>query len=145
MAPLIDSAVQTSPVHPRGFCPPPPGGAEVVFLGRTRRESHPTHGGLQRLHYQVHVDLTATLLRELAEEAAERWDLSAVRVQHATGDVGIGEASVCIEVISDHRGAGFDACRWLIDTVKARVPIWKQEVWEDGTTWVDGTPVMDQP
>ena len=144
MPPTIETAMRPGPVRPLGFSPPPPGGAEVVFVGRTRSESHPSHGGLRHLYYQAHGDLAAAVLRELAEEALQRWDLSAVRVQHAEGIVGIGEASVCIELVSGHRGEGFEACRWLIDTLKARVPIWKQEVWEGGTTWRDGNPVTEQ-
>lgn len=132
------------PVQPMGFSPAPPGGAEVVFVGRTRAESHPTHGGLRHLEYQAHTDMAASLLKEMAQAAAARWDLSAVRLHHAEGVVGIGEASVCIEVVSGHRGEGFEACRWLIDTLKARVPVWKREVWTDGTTWVDGHPVTGQ-
>jgi molybdopterin synthase catalytic subunit len=88
--------------------------------------------------------MATAILRELADEAVARWNLSAVRLQHAEGVVGIGEASVCIELVSGHRGDGFEACRWLIDTLKMRVPLWKQEVWADGTTWVDGHPVTEQ-
>ncbi|MDP6986662.1 MAG: molybdenum cofactor biosynthesis protein MoaE [Phycisphaerales bacterium] len=144
MPAAIETAMRSGPVQPAGFTPPPPGGAEVVFVGRTRSELHPTHGSLQHLKYQAHTDMAAAMLQGLAEEAASRWNLSAVRVQHAEGVVGVGQASVCIEVVSDHRSEGFEACRWLIDTLKAQVPIWKQEVWADGTTWVDGHPVTEQ-
>tara|TARA_B100002003_G_scaffold220967_1_gene223643 strand:- start:191 stop:628 length:438 start_codon:yes stop_codon:yes gene_type:complete len=144
MPPTIEIAMKPDPVRPLGFSPRPSGGAEVVFVGRTRAESHPTHGSLKHLDYRAHTDMATAVLRELADEAVARWNLSAVRLQHAEGVVGIGEASVCIELVSGHRGDGFEACRWLIDTLKMRVPIWKQEVWADGTTWVDGHPVTEQ-
>lgn len=141
--PLIETSMQPGSVTPLGFDPMPQGGAEVVFVGRTRGESHETHGDLQHLDYDAHTEMAAELLQSLAMEAAERWSLSAVRLQHAQGIVRVGEASVSIEVVSGHRAEGFEACRWLIDTLKCRVPIWKQEIWEDGTTWVDGTPVTE--
>jgi molybdopterin synthase catalytic subunit len=142
--PFIETSMHSEPVRPLGFDPIPPGGAEVVFVGRTRGESHPSHGELLYLDYDAHTEMAAGLLQELAEEAATRWSLSAVRLQHAKGIVRVGEASVSIEVVSGHRVKGFEACQWLIDTLKSRVPIWKQEVWADGTTWVDGTPVTEE-
>ncbi|MDP7069924.1 MAG: molybdenum cofactor biosynthesis protein MoaE [Phycisphaerales bacterium] len=140
-APLIETTLHDGPVRGRGFDLHPSGGADVCFLGRTRAETHPRHGSLVCLDYEVHADMAEQQLADLAREAAGRWPLLAVRIQHASGRIAPGEASVAIEVLAGHRGEGFEACRWLIDTLKIRVPIWKREVWQDGTTWVDGTPV----
>ncbi len=113
----------------------------MCFIGRTRGETHPQHGPLVCLDYEVNADMAERILADLAKEAATRWSLLAVRIQHAFGRIAPGEASVVIEVLAGHRAEGFEACRWLIDTLKARAPIWKQEVWQDGTTWVDGAAV----
>jgi molybdopterin synthase catalytic subunit len=61
-------------------------------------------------------------------------------VVHRLGRLEIGEASVVIAVASAHRAAAFEACRWLIDTLKRTVPIWKKEHFEDGAVWADGEP-----
>jgi len=67
-----------------------------------------------------------------------------VRIVHRLGRLAIGETSVLIVVASEHRGAAFDACRWLIDTLKRTVPIWKKEFFEDGAVWADGEPFPDE-
>lgn len=141
--PQVAEAILTNqPVSPLGFSVHGATGAEVIFLGRTREEQHPTHGALQHLAYDAHHLLARQTMGILLEEAIARWPLHAARVQHATGTVRPGEASVCIEVFAAHRAEGFEACRWLIDTLKKRVPIWKKEVWSDGTTWAEGTPIQ---
>ena len=76
-------------------------------------------------------------LREIAEEAERRWECR-VAVRHRTGRLEIGEPSVLIAVSCAHRAAAFDACRYVIDTLKQTVPIWKKEVWEDGEVWIEG-------
>jgi molybdopterin synthase catalytic subunit len=76
-------------------------------------------------------------LNELRDHAISNWGLLDVAVVHRIGRVDLGEASVAIAVASEHRAAAFDAGRWLIDTLKEQVPIWKKEVWSDGSTeWV---------
>ncbi len=64
-----------------------------------------------------------------------------VRIHHAVGEVPVGEASVLVQVVCGHRAKAFEACRFLIDRLKATAPIWKQELWADGTSWSKGTPV----
>ncbi len=144
-SPHIETFLCQEPVSARGLDTHGTSGAEVVFIGRTRGERHPDHGALRHLTYECHEPMAVTILQELAEEASTTWHLERVRVQHAVGVVPPGAASVAIEVLAGHRGEGFEACRWLIDTLKQRLPIWKQEVWEDGTTWVEGQPVEPRP
>lgn len=134
---LLDQPVQYEPLAPF----PQPAGGECVFLGRTRLEQHPEHGRLSHLSYEAYKPLARAAMRQLADEATARYDCLAVRLHHALGDVPVGEASVLVQVVCGHRGEAFDACRLLIDALKERVPIWKQEVWEDGTTWAKGTTV----
>jgi molybdopterin synthase catalytic subunit len=74
----------------------------------------------------------------LAEGALEEFKVREVAIVHRVGRLEIGETSVLIVVASAHRGPGFEACRWVIDTLKRRVPIWKKEYFEDGAVWADG-------
>ena len=115
------------------------GGGECVFFGRTRAEVHPGHGRLVRLSYEVYQPLAEHMLMELANRAAVQFECLAVRIHHAVGEVPPGEASVIVQTLCGHRAEAFDACRMLIDRLKVEVPIWKKEVWEDGTTWSQGT------
>jgi molybdopterin synthase catalytic subunit len=79
-------------------------------------------------------------MEELAEQALSRFPIRDVAILHRLGRLEIGETSVLIVVASAHRAAAFDACRWLIDTLKRTVPIWKKEYFEDGVVWADGEP-----
>jgi molybdopterin synthase catalytic subunit len=80
----------------------------------------------------------------LAEQALTKFQVRDVALVHRLGRLEIGETSVLIVVASAHRAAAFDACRWLIDTLKRTVPIWKKEHFEDGAVWADGDPFPEQ-
>jgi molybdopterin synthase catalytic subunit len=116
-------------------------GGECIFVGRTRPEINTAHGELLALQYDCYQEMAENELRKLAEEAINRFEARHVRVTHSVGRVAIDEASVVIAVASDHRDDAFTACRFMIDLLKQRVPIWKQEMWADGTTWKDGVPL----
>jgi molybdopterin synthase catalytic subunit len=77
-------------------------------------------------------------MEALAEQALGQFQVRDVVIVHRLGRLEIGETSVLIVVASAHRAAAFDACRWLIDTLKKTVPIWKKEYFEDGAVWADG-------
>jgi len=79
-------------------------------------------------------------MEQLAQQSLSRYPIRDVRIVHRLGRLHIGETSVYIAVASAHRAAAFDACRWLIDTLKKTVPIWKKEYFEDGAIWADGEP-----
>jgi molybdopterin synthase catalytic subunit len=79
-------------------------------------------------------------MKSLVRQAAEQFQIRDVSLIHRLGRLQIGETSVLIVVASAHRAAAFDACRWLIDTLKRTVPIWKKEYFEDGAVWADGEP-----
>jgi molybdopterin synthase catalytic subunit len=81
------------------------------------------------------------MLEALARDAVQKHGCFAVRIHHALGEVPPGEASVLVQVACPHRAAAFEACRFLIDRLKAEAPIWKREVWHDGATWSPGAPV----
>jgi molybdopterin synthase catalytic subunit len=79
-------------------------------------------------------------LQDLAAEAKQQFAIRDVAIVHRLGRIEIGESSVLIAVFSAHRAAAFDACRWVLDTLKRTVPIWKKEFFEDGAVWADGEP-----
>ncbi|MCA9145279.1 MAG: molybdenum cofactor biosynthesis protein MoaE [Planctomycetaceae bacterium] len=110
-------------------------GAVVLFLGTTREFTR----GRQTLslNYECYAEMAEKKLAELDATAHERWPLVATSIVHRVGHLGLGEASVAIAVSSAHREDAFEAGKWLIDTLKEVVPIWKQENWADGATeWV---------
>lgn len=120
----------------------PEAGAVVLFLGTTRRLTNGRE--TVQLQYEAYQDMAQRELSRLESEARQRWPLTECLVVHRLGMVPLGEASVAIVVASPHRREGFEAGQWLIDTLKERVPIWKQEKWTDGTTeWVHPTPVSN--
>ncbi len=140
--PTIDVCIFDQPVGMVEADPfPHDAGAECVFLGRTRGETHPRHGQLTLLRYQAYRPLADRTLSDLAMEATRRFDCMLVRIHHAVGAVPVGQASVLVQVVCGHRAKAFEACRFLIDRLKATAPIWKQELWADGTSWSQGTPV----
>ena len=110
-------------------------GAVLLFLGVTRR--HTDGRETTTLHYDAYEEMALQELRSLRSEACEKWELAECHIIHRLGEVPLGEASVAIVTASAHRKPAFEAGEWLIDTLKRRVPIWKQEHWADGTTdWV---------
>ena len=83
-------------------------------------------------------------MQSLAMQARERFAVRGVSIIHRFGRLEIGETSVLIAVASAHRAAAFEACRWIIDTLKKTVPIWKKEYFEDGAVWADGEPFPEE-
>jgi molybdopterin synthase catalytic subunit len=113
-------------------------GALVVFDGVVRNNTH----GRQTLHldYEAYEEMALTQMRQLAAESLTRFEVRDVAVVHRLGRLEIGESSVLIVVASAHRAAAFEACRWIIDTLKRTVPIWKKEAFADGVVWAPGEP-----
>jgi len=117
-------------------------GAAVVFEGVVRNNTR----GRRTLYldYEAYEAMALKKMLALSGEARERFGVRAVSIVHRLGRLEIGETSVLIVVASAHRGAAFEACRWLIDTLKKTVPIWKKEHFEDGAVWADGEPFPDE-
>lgn len=134
----IDAAAQRI-----GLEDPAAGGA-VTFEGwvRNHNDSRP----VTRLDYQAYGPLAEDEGEAILDEARARFALRAARCVHRTGALAIGDMAVWVGVSADHRDAAFSACRWIIDEVKRRVPIWKNEHYADGESgWLhpDNTPVGD--
>jgi len=113
----------------------PAAGAVVLFVGAVRDRSE-GRLGVSRLSYEVYPETVEAVIAEIAAAASEKWPLLAVAVEHRSGDVMVGEASVAVAVSSAHRADAFEAARYLIDELKARAPIWKKEHWPGGAEWV---------
>ena len=117
-------------------------GAVCVFEGIVRNNTR----GRQTLYlvYEAYEQMALTQMRGLAAEAAVKFGVREVALVHRLGRLEIGETSVLVAVASAHRGAAFDACRWVIDSLKKTVPIWKKEHFIDGAVWADGEPFPDE-
>lgn len=115
----------------------PESGASVVFTGTARNHS-PGREGVTHLEYEAYPEHVEAKIAEIVDDARNRWPLHHVAVAHRTGRVEIGEPSVVVALSSAHRQAAFAGCRFIIDELKARAPIWKKETWSAGSEWVEG-------
>ena len=117
-------------------------GAVVVFDGIVRNHSR----GRRTLYldYEAYEEMAIRQMRDLAAKARDRFGARQITMVHRLGRLEIGETSVLIVVASAHRSAAFEACRWLIDTLKQTVPIWKRETFVDGAVWAPGEPFPDE-
>jgi molybdopterin synthase catalytic subunit len=113
-------------------------GAAVVFEGVVR--NHTRGRKTLYLDYEAYEEMALRQMQGLGEQATKKFEIRDVALVHRLGRLQIGETSVLIVIVSAHRAAAFDACRWLIDTLKRTVPIWKKEYFEDGAVWADGEP-----
>ena len=122
------------------FCDDPAAGGIDVFIGTTRAETGADGRELVALDYEAYPEMALEQMHALARRAREKWPVLRLALLHRVGRVPLGEPSVVVAAACPHRAEAFEACRWLIDTLKADVPIWKKEVWSDGTgTWALGT------
>jgi molybdopterin synthase catalytic subunit len=92
------------------------------------------------LEYDAYPAMALAEMEKLALHALSAFAVRDLRIVHRIGRIEIGQSSVLIVVASAHRAAAFDACRWLIDSLKKTVPIWKKEFFADGAAWADGDP-----
>lgn len=111
-------------------------GGIVIFEGVVRDNARGKQ--VRYLEYDVYPEMATAQIREIVAEATQRWHVERVAVAHRVGRLEIGEASVIIVVAAPHRAEAFEACRYIIDTLKTRVPIWKKEVATNGEEWVEG-------
>lgn len=116
----------------------PAAGAVVVFLGVVRNHA-PGKQGVTHLVYEAYEELVESKIQELVVETREKWPVLKVAVQHRLGEVTLQEESVAVVVSASHRAEAFHAARYLIDELKARAPIWKQEHWQGNSEWIEGS------
>jgi molybdopterin synthase catalytic subunit len=124
-----------------GVVQDPSVGGIALFVGVVR--DHDEGAAVVSLDYSQHPTAEAALLR-CAEEAAAAYDVVALAVEHRVGHLEVGDLAVVVAVGAVHRGPALAACAWLIDTLKAEVPIWKEQRFASGSTaWV-GLPATDE-
>ena len=109
-------------------------GAIATFLGTVRAQSRDRN--VIALEYEAYEDMAEEVIAEIADEVQERYDLCKVAVMHRTGRVEVGETSVAIAVSAPHRQDALAACADMIEALKARVPLWKKELYEGGEEWI---------
>lgn len=114
-------------------------GALVLFYGVVRDNSMGHR--VDHLEYDAYPEMAEKVMRELAQEIVGRFPVTDIAIQHRTGRLEIGEASLLVAVSSPHRKEGFAAAAALVDRFKEVVPVWKKEVWEGGEEWIEGEPV----
>lgn len=109
-----------------------------VFIGTVRSQTKGKQ--VVRLEFEAYERMAVKEMRKIAEQAMSKWPVHKIAVHHRTGVLQVGDVPVVIAVSSAHRDAAFDACRYIIDTLKQTVPIWKKEVFADGEVWVAAHP-----
>ena len=113
-------------------------GALNVFIGTVRNQSQTKP--VVQLDFEAFDSMALKKMQQIAGEAASRWPIRKVAIVHRKGSLQIGDIAVVIAVSTPHRKASFEACEFLIDTLKEVVPIWKKEFFEDGAVWVAAHP-----
>lgn len=120
----------------------PEDGAVVVFEGIVRDHTRTRRAVF--LDYEAYEEMALKQMHALAQRALAQFEVRDVWLEHRLGRLQVGETSVLIVVASAHRAAAFEASRWLIDTLKRTVPIWKKEYFEDSAVWADGEPFPEE-
>ena len=96
---------------------------------------------MESLHYEAYGEMATEVLRRIGAAAHERFGLGALSLAHRTGDLAVGEIAVCVVVSAEHRAACFAAGPWIMDEIKAKLPVWKRESYADGEArWLEGEP-----
>ena len=116
----------------------PESGGIDIFIGTVRNA---TKGkAVVRLEFEAYEKMAIAEMEKIAQQACEKWPVQKVLIHHRTGVLQVGDVPVIIAVSAAHRAAAFEACRYIIDTLKKTVPIWKKEIFEDGEVWVAAHP-----
>lgn len=113
-------------------------GAVNVFVGTVRNNAHGKK--VVWLEYEAYESMAVAEIRKIIDDASHRWPLLGWAVSHRVGTLKPGEVSVAVAVSSPHRRESFEACQYIIDTLKEKAPIWKKEHFEDGEEWVSAKP-----
>ncbi len=116
----------------------PGAGGIDVFIGTVRNKTKDKL--VIHLEFEAYESMAIKEMQHIAEQARIKWDLHHIVIHHRIGILAVGDIPVIIAVSAAHRADAFDACRYIIDTLKETVPIWKKEVFEDGDVWVNAHP-----
>ncbi len=111
-------------------------GASVLFTGTVR--DHNEQDKVSKLHYEAYQEMAEKILQEIENEIHAKWKINKFVAIHRTGTLKVGEVSVAVAVSAEHRNEAFEACKFGIDSIKEKAPIWKKEFAESGTEWLEG-------
>ncbi len=111
-------------------------GASVLFTGTVR--DHNEQDKVSKLHYETYQEMAEKILQEIENEVHAKWKITKFIAIHRTGTLKVGEVSVAVAASSEHRKEAFEACKFGIDSIKEKAPIWKKEFSESGTEWLEG-------
>jgi len=111
-------------------------GASVLFTGTVR--DHNEEEKVSKLHYEAYQEMAEKILQEIENEVNSKWKINKFIAIHRTGTLKVGEVSVAVAVSSAHRKEAFEACKFGVDSIKEKAPIWKKEFAESGTEWSEG-------
>jgi molybdopterin synthase catalytic subunit len=109
-----------------------------IFVGTVRNQTKGKE--VLKLEFEAYEPMAIREMQKIADLVKAKWDIVGMAIHHRTGILEVGEIPVIIAVSSAHRGAAFEACRYIIDTLKETVPIWKKEYFADGEVWVNAHP-----
>ncbi|CAI0413990.1 unnamed protein product [Linum tenue] len=139
---ILDENVSVDIARYTNFVSAPQAGAITTFSGTTRD----TFDGktVVELRYEAYVPMAVRQIQSICSSARATWKIHAIAVAHRLGAVPVGETSVFIAVSAVHRGDALDACKFMIDELKATVPIWKKEVYSNGEVWKENSEFMER-
>ncbi|MBT9546696.1 MAG: molybdenum cofactor biosynthesis protein MoaE [Candidatus Sericytochromatia bacterium] len=130
---IVADPIEVTPLLAAVACPE--AGASSLFLGTVR--NHNKGKGVLFLEYECYPEMAVKEIAQIVAQARNNWELYQVGILHRVGRLQIGEVAVAIAISSAHRQASLEALQFCIDTLKATVPIWKKEYWEDGSIWLE--------
>jgi molybdopterin synthase catalytic subunit len=111
-------------------------GALSIFIGNVRNRGR--SGNISEIYYESYNKMAEQKMREIENETKTKWEIKKLVVFHRMGNIKVGETSIIIGVSSEHRNEAFEACEYVINNVKTRVPIWKKEISNESQKWVEG-------
>lgn len=111
-------------------------GAVSIFIGKIRNRGK--FGNVSEIYYEAYREMAEEKMREIENEARKKWNIKKLAAIHRIGNLKVGETSIIIGVCSEHRHEAFEACKYIINNVKNRVPIWKKEISDESQKWTDG-------
>jgi molybdopterin synthase catalytic subunit len=111
-------------------------GALSIFIGNVRNRGR--SGNISEIYYESYNKMAEQKMREIENETKTKWEIKKLVVFHRMGNIKVGETSIIIGVSSEHRNEAFEACKYVINNVKTRVPIWKKEISNESQKWVEG-------
>lgn len=111
-------------------------GALSVFIGNVRNRGR--SGNVSEIYYEAYSEMAEQEMREIENEAQTKWGIKKLVAIHRIGNIKVGESSIIIGVSSEHRHEAFEACKYVINNMKTRVPIWKKEISKESQKWADG-------